>query len=102
MLLASKKLENHKYVDDYFVEKYDSGIYMICFNTHKRNQYCFATSDDVYLFSDDDNEHVDLCSITVDTFLPQDKLFVTTKNVCKDQISFYYIPFELLEDKVEN
>ena len=101
MLLTSKKLENHKYVEDYFVEKYDSGIYMICFNTHERNQYCFATSDEIYLFSDDDDEHTDLCSVEVEQFLPQDKSFVSAKNICKDQISFFYIPFDLLEDKDE-
>ena len=101
MLLAHKKLENHKYVEDYFVEKYDSGIYMICFNTHERNQYAFATSDELYLFSDDDDENFDVCMVEVEQFLPQDKSFICSKSVDKDQVSFYYIPFDLLKDKDE-
>lgn len=101
MLLVYKKLENHKYVDDYAIEKYDTGIYAIIFNTHERYQYCFATSDEVYLFSDDDDEPTDICTVEVEEFLPKDKLYTHGKNVNKNQIIFYYIPFDLLKDKDE-
>ena len=100
MLLKDEKLKGHKYVKDYFIEKYPSGIYLICFNTRKQYESCHAASDDTYIFGDSDNDY-ETQLIHTKQFLPENERFITTKNVCKDQISFYYIPFKLIEDEDE-
>jgi len=97
--IQQKKLRKSKHISDYFIEKYKSGIYMICFNTKERRIYFHQAADDVYMFKENESVSEDSWEvITVKEFLPKTPMFLHTQSQCKDQIYFYFIPFKLVDE----
>lgn len=100
--VGSNIIENtkSKIFDSYFIEKYDSGIYMVMFNTFERGIKYHLVDDSVYMFSNGfENDNYEI--VYVEEFLPTDTSFVRSHSQCKDQIYFYFIPFDLILDKDE-
>jgi len=97
------KLVKSKHVESYFVFKYSSGIYMVMFNTTKRWIHYHQASDEVYMFANEfdkkEDDYVDYEIVEIKEFLPNSgSHFLHAQSQCKDQIYFYFIPFDLVKD----
>ena len=87
----------------YFIEKFDSGIIHILFNTKDKWVDYHRQNDNRYLIGQpedypSEDEHKYLLEIP-EEFIPLDKdeiMYVKTEIQNKDQINFYYIPTSLL------
>jgi hypothetical protein len=79
-------------VESYVIERADSGIYTLIFNTAKRMEKFHQANDYMYVFGEDYE------SVVVEEFLPKDVMFINAVAQNKDQICFYFIPFGLLEN----
>jgi hypothetical protein len=95
-----------KYVENYFVEYYESGIILLLFNTKERWLNFHRYMDNLYRIGDpqEENESYEsykerMVEISIDILeIPSGKMFIKTSMQEKDQISFYFIPFELLKE----
>jgi len=96
------KLVKSDHVHSYFVFKYDSGIYMVMFNTKERRIYYHQAADDVYMFANKydkkEDDYVDYEIVTIKEFLPEPGNYLHAQSQSKDQIYFYFIPFDLVKD----
>lgn len=96
-----------KYVESYIVEHFDSGIIHLMFNTTGRYMTFHRSNDHTYHIGynpdDPDDESFKnfkecLCEIPVDILgLKKDIYYLSTEIQNKDQISFFYIPFQLID-----
>ena len=91
-------LENHKYVESYFIEELPNGVIHLLFDCNQRELYYHSYSDNEFLICGTEDEYESGDSnlvITLDSFLPKDKyMFIETSIKNKEQISFYFIPYE--------
>ena len=97
------KLVKSDHIESYFVFKYDSGIYMVMFNTKERRIYYHKAADNVYMFANKfdkkEDDYVDYEIVEMKEFLPNSgSNFLRAHSQCKDQIYFYFIPFDLVKD----
>ncbi len=90
-------MKNSVQVENYWIQKYNNGIYCLLFNTKDRWVYYHRYSDTIFQIGGNRN-----CSIKgkyiqeiPEGLLPQSKHLCTVIQE-KDQISFYFIPFELI------
>jgi len=99
MTIIEKQTVNSKNVKDYWVEKFNSGIYSLVFNTKKRWIEYHQADDSIYLFKDTSAElDDDWEEIEIEEFLPKETTYLHTVNQNKDQVEFYFIPFNLVDD----
>lgn len=103
-----RKIPKSKYVEDYWIEKYPSGIILLCFNTRKRWIQYGRVSDEHYTFNQyidkgDDNFHLDPNKeemLELTPFLPNNgSRMIHVHEQEKDQIYHYFIPFKLISKK---
>jgi hypothetical protein len=94
-------MRNSKYVEDYWIEYFEeTGIYHLLFNTTERRIPYDQINDDTYEFGDTGEEetleewYVRIQEIP--EFLPKDKMYVPTSIQNKDQISFYFLPIDMI------
>jgi hypothetical protein len=93
---------NSPLVQNFFIKHYTTGIINVTFNTHCR-WICFhCESDSIYKFwiCDDLNEEENSEEETIaieDIQKIDNKSYIRTQIQNKDQISFYYIPYDLLD-----
>lgn len=91
-------LENHPYVRNYFIKKHKSGIVSLTFNTKEKWITFHSYNHDLYKFGDDDDNETE--QQHADRLLPVElavfEKVIQTVTQCKDQITFYFIPIELL------
>lgn len=89
-----------KYVESYFVEYYDSGIILLLFNTkHKWMDYHCKNSHwyRIGLNSDGFEDESIQCKISKEELkFVENRRYLRTECQEKDQISFYFIPFDLI------
>ena len=92
-----------KYVESYWVQEYESGIFLLMFNTTERWIPFHRYSNDEYIFgADKDRETTKEWQSriqTVEEFLPKEVSYLPTVFQEKDQISFYFIPYGLISRK---
>jgi len=102
-----------KYVEDYWIKKYESGIVHLCVNTKERGVYYHQFCDHLYSIGGDldidtstpeglEEYKSTLLEIPLEELvLEQEIMYVSTSTQEKDQISFYFIPFSLVTEKVK-
>lgn len=85
-----------RYIENYFVVRYTSGIVCVIFNLKERWTRCSYVSDEWFEFGPEDDEEM------VEINFPElEGAHLTTEFRDKDQYHVYHIPIELFEsDKV--
>lgn len=89
-----------KYVESYWAEELPNGVIHLLINCTQREIYYHAFSDTTFLIAGTEEEYEDWSgnnvTLTIDDFLPQNKdiIYIRTSVKEKDQLSFYWIPFE--------
>lgn len=88
-----KKIINNEFVDNYWIKKYKSGIIHLLINTknkwvnyhrYNNNEFGIITTDEEFILN-----------------IPELKIpsyYLPTEIQEKDQISFYWIPYNLIKD----
>lgn len=98
-------MKKHKYIESCWVEELPNGVIHLLINCTQREIYYHSMNDTMYLiagteeeFHRGDTEFV----FELPKFLPEDKawLYIQTHMKEKEQISFYWIPYE--KEWVEN
>jgi len=99
-----RPLKNSKYVTSWWVELMPNGIYHVMFNLTDRWISYHAYNDEEYIFGDDDepelgesHEDWEKRIQEVPKFLPENRdgvTYICTSHQNKDQVSFYYIPYQ--------
>ena len=91
-------MKHSKYVNDYWVQKYESGIYHLLFNTSERwlNYHFCGGCDEEMEFEIYRNELEVGVTEYVKNFLPTEEQYIKLKYQEKDQISFYFVPFDMI------
>jgi hypothetical protein len=89
-----KKVKNNNYVEGYFIEKYDSGIIQLCINTKERWLHYGSTANNNFYVGDNDDDgwdlEIDKEELNIGSY------YLMTNMQDKNQIYFYWIPFELI------
>lgn len=87
-----------KYVENWWVEELPNGVIHLLINCTERGVYFHAMSDYEFLIAGTEEEAMDSfkeCSLSLEPFLPEGTwLWLQTVMLEKDQLSFYYIPYE--------
>lgn len=104
MLKFSKTIENSDIVSSYFISTYDSGITLLLINTvYKWNMYCRQSHDSYIISRELDTGSIEDFDLLIDgevgEYLNNISRNVVTETQNKDQISFYFIPYELITDE---
>ena len=94
-----------KYVENYWVKYYDSGIVHLLFNTTERWLDFHRYDDNLYRIGEEQGKDETyesykerLVNIPEEMLsFPLGQMFIKTEMQEKDQISFYFIPFELIK-----
>ena len=83
-------------VDSYSVSKYESGIVQLLINTKDKwvDYGPLQTGDDIPYINIDDTYILQVPELTHNTIFKT----VVTETQNKDQISFYFLPYELITD----
>ena len=94
---------NSKYVQSYFIGEHKEGIFSITFNTRIRWMPYKRITNECYFFGpdnkvDDPESEYEGKIQEVDKFLPEGKHFLCTQTQEKDQVTFYFLPDELILD----
>ena len=91
------KVENHKYVDNYWVEEYPSGVIHLLINLTQREIYFHAYNDYEFIICGTPQEYEEFAAEfilrTKDFLLSNDFMYIQAEHKNKDQLSFYYIPW---------
>lgn len=87
-----------KLIENYFIKKNKSGIISLLINTIDKWQPFHEYSKGSYIIGYENNLEYLTINIELFQFEPNVK-YLTTICQNKDQISFYYIPYELILDK---
>ena len=92
-------MKKSKYVEDYFIEEYECGMFSITFNLTDRwmkyHQFC----DNQYIFGSEEGENQEEFESKIqdiEEFLPKDKSYLPTVIQNKEQIQWYFIPYDLI------
>ena len=87
-------------VESYWIQKYPSGIYHLLFNTKKRWVYFHQYSETEYQIGgtpdDDSEEHEKFFQQIPEGLIPDNVSFLHTTLQEKDQISFYFLPKDMV------
>lgn len=87
-----------KYVTDYWVELLPNGVYHLCINCTQREIYYHAFNDVMFLITVTEEEFDNYNSdyiLEIEQFLPEIKgVYLHSSSKNKDQLSFFWIPFE--------
>ncbi len=86
-------LKKSIYVEDYFVQKFPSGIYHLMFNTTERWLPFHRYNNELYEIGPADGDHYQEIP---EGLIPDDGKFQVLTQQCKDQISFYFIPTDMV------
>jgi hypothetical protein len=91
-------MKQSKQVESYWIQKYDNGIYLLLFNTKDRWVYFHRFSDTMFQIGGDiddleENGHIQEIP---EGLIPEDISFICTTLQEKDQISFYFIPKDII------
>jgi hypothetical protein len=90
----------HKYIENHWIQEFECGIFLLMFNTHERWIPYHNYTDTDYIFGgeikDESVERLRERYYTVEEFLPKGVSYLSTVIQNKDQISFYFIPFDLI------
>lgn len=92
-----------KYVESYWVQEYESGIFILMFNTTKKWIPFHRYSNTQYEFGEQPKKETaeewkDRVQ-DIEEFLPKGISYLPTVFQEKDQISFYFIPYDLISRK---
>lgn len=94
-------MKQSKQVESYWIQKYDNGIYLLLFNTKDRWVYFHRFNDTMFQIGgggedeteEEYNKHIHEIP---EGLIPEDVSFICTTLQEKDQISFYFIPRDVL------
>lgn len=90
-------MKQSKHLQNYFVKKYPTGMYSVTFNTHKRWIGYHSYNDKEFKFwTEEDDEECPIDADIQDIEGIPEGSYILTDLQNKDQITFYYIPFESL------
>jgi len=93
-------MKKSKYVESYFINEYECGIFCVTFNLTERWIGYHAYCETQYIFGEDvedeTQEEWESRIQDIETFLPKEKSYLPTVIQNKDQVQFYYLPFELI------
>lgn len=93
-------MKKSKYVENYFIEEYECGMFSITFNLTERWLGYHQYSDNQYIFgSDVENETQEEWEVRiqdVEEFLPKGINYLPTVIQNKEQTQWYFIPYELI------
>lgn len=92
-----------KQVENYFINKYESGIILLLINTKDRWVYFHRYDDNTYQIGGTENRgqkkyHFEFDESLISS-LKDDKMYLCTQLQEKDQIMFYFIPFKLINKR---
>lgn len=99
------KQNKSKYVESYWITEHESGIFHLMFNTTERWMSYHRYSDTKYCFGyglkkiGETEEEADGEDFEIEEFLPKDKSYLPTVIQEKDQISWWFIPYDLIDRK---
>ena len=79
-------------IKNYFIKDYESGIRLLLFNTKDRWIDYNQVNDETYDFGDEDY----IIEIEFPPF-KNDRSMLCTHLQCKDQIYFYWIPYDMIK-----
>jgi hypothetical protein len=85
-----------KQVESYWIKKYDSGIIHLCFNTVDKWINYHRYNDQEYHFGDQGELPGEYFTLNEKLPLDSNQMYACTELQNKDQICFYYIPFNLI------
>ena len=99
------KVTDHPYVDSYWVEELPNGVIHLLINCKQKEIYYHAYSDNDYFICGTPEEYDDADSrfiLPIGNFLLKDTTYqyIQTSMKVKDQISYYYIPYQ--KDWIKN
>lgn len=88
-----------KYVENWWVEELPNGVMHLLINCTQREIYFHASSDYEFLIAGTEEEYYNFesdCVLSVSSFLPAEKawMWLQTSMKNKDQLSYYYIPYQ--------
>ena len=93
-------MKKSKYVENYFIEEYECGMFSITFNLTERwleyhlyNYHQFIFGSDV---ENETQEEWEARIQEVEDFVPKGKSYLPTVIQNKDQIQWYFIPYDLI------
>ncbi len=92
-----------KYVENYFIEYYSSGIIHLLINTKERYLYNHDYNEHMYYIckheeSEEYNEEYILEIPENKLVLDKSKSYLATRTQNKDQISIYFLPFDIITE----
>lgn len=89
-----------KYIESYWVEELPNGVIHLLINCTQREIYFHAFNDNMFIIAGTEKEYENWGSgdlvLTTDEFIKNKKnvIYVMSSAKEKDQLSFYWIPFE--------
>lgn len=88
-----------KYVESYWAEELPNGVIHLLINCTQREIYFHAYTDERFLICGTKKEYNNIdksCHLKTEKFIPDNKdvSYVRSSMKEKDQISFFWIPFE--------
>lgn len=89
-----------RYVESYWAEELPNGVIHLLINCSQREIHYHAFSDTTYLIAGTEEEYEnwsgDNLILSIDDFLPKNKdvTYIMTSMKEKEQLSFYWIPYE--------
>lgn len=98
-----KGMKTSKYVESYFINEYESGIFSVMFNTTERWIGYHSYDSTTYIFGEiEENKSPESMNSRIqeiESFLPKGKTYIPTTIQNKDQITWYFIPIESIDRK---
>ena len=90
---------NHKYIESYWVEELPNGVIHLLINCTQKEIYFHAYSEHTFLICGTEEEFEDF-NLDLVFDVPEmidftkDTLYIQTTTKNKEQLSFYYIPYQ--------
>lgn len=91
-------MKKSKQVESYWIQKHPNGIYHLLFNTKDRWVYFHRFHDSMFQIGGEESEEDDIehTQEIPEGLIPEDISFICTTIQEKDQISFYFIPRDVI------
>jgi len=88
-----------KYIESYWAEELPNGVIHLLINCRQREIYFHAFADDWFLVCGTEEEYDNMekdCTLRTEQFIPNNKdvIYIRSYMKEKDQLSFFWIPFE--------
>lgn len=97
------KVDNHPYVESYWVEELPNGVIHLLINCKDRGfDYWMLNDYQIVIAKNEDEMHGDISmgydrlKLTIPEFLPYDSddlMYIVSVSIEDEQLSFYYIPY---------